>query len=118
MAYFWGMYINGIAVYGRDPLLTCDYVKFMVQDQRCHFQFERVQKDDSLTSLSHSSLAATSDCYGFDEGNEFLIEHDYDGGISIMATILEVISWTMGVSTGDDSHPADWKNCSSHGYHP
>ncbi|KAG7340170.1 hypothetical protein IV203_037252 [Nitzschia inconspicua] len=35
MAYFHGMYVNGIAVYGRDPLLTCDYARFMAEDQRC-----------------------------------------------------------------------------------
>jgi hypothetical protein len=35
MAYFFGMYVNGIAVYGRDPLLTCGYAKFITDDQRC-----------------------------------------------------------------------------------
>jgi hypothetical protein len=35
MAYFFGMYVNGIAVYGRDPLLTCEYARFVSEDQRC-----------------------------------------------------------------------------------
>ena len=35
MAYFWGMYINGIAVYGRDPVLTCEYAHFVTEDQGC-----------------------------------------------------------------------------------
>ena len=35
MAYCWGMYVNGIAVYGRDPLLTCDYARFLARDQGC-----------------------------------------------------------------------------------
>ena len=37
MAWCWGMYINGIAVYGRDPLLTCDYAYFVATDQHCSF---------------------------------------------------------------------------------
>jgi hypothetical protein len=35
MAYFFGMYVNGIAVYGRDPLLTCEYAYFVSKDQGC-----------------------------------------------------------------------------------
>ena len=35
MAYCWGMYVNGIAVYGRDPLLTCYYARFLAIDQNC-----------------------------------------------------------------------------------
>eukprot|EP00533_Pseudo-nitzschia_delicatissima_P012454 CAMPEP_0197277326 /NCGR_PEP_ID=MMETSP1432-20130617/16922_1 /TAXON_ID=44447 /ORGANISM="Pseudo-nitzschia delicatissima, Strain UNC1205" /LENGTH=371 /DNA_ID=CAMNT_0042743507 /DNA_START=172 /DNA_END=1284 /DNA_ORIENTATION=- len=35
MAYCWGMYVNGIAVYGRDPLLVCDYARFIARDQKC-----------------------------------------------------------------------------------
>ena len=37
MAYCWGMYINGIAVYGRDPVLTCEYSYFLTLDQRCPY---------------------------------------------------------------------------------
>jgi hypothetical protein len=37
MAWCWGCYINGIAVYGRDPVLTCGYALFISQDQRCPF---------------------------------------------------------------------------------
>jgi hypothetical protein len=36
-AWCWGCYINGIAVYGRDPVLTCGYALFMAQDQHCPF---------------------------------------------------------------------------------
>ena len=36
-AWCWGLYINGIAVYGRDPVLTCGYALFISQDQRCPF---------------------------------------------------------------------------------
>lgn len=37
MAWCWGCYINGIAVYGRDPVLTCGYALFISEDQRCPF---------------------------------------------------------------------------------
>ena len=37
MAYCWGMYINGIAVYGRDPVLTCEYSMWLSTDNRCPY---------------------------------------------------------------------------------
>lgn len=37
MAWCYGCYINGIAVYGRDPVLTCGYALFISQDQHCPF---------------------------------------------------------------------------------
>lgn len=37
MAYCWGMYINGIAVYGRDPVLTCEYAYYLSVDLRCPY---------------------------------------------------------------------------------
>jgi len=37
MAWCWGAYMNGIAVYGRDPVLTCQYAYFMSVTQRCPF---------------------------------------------------------------------------------
>jgi hypothetical protein len=37
MAWCHGLYINGIAVYGRDPVLTCDYAYFLSWDQECPF---------------------------------------------------------------------------------
>jgi hypothetical protein len=37
MAWFWGLYVNGIAVYGRDPLQTCDYAFYISKDTRCSF---------------------------------------------------------------------------------
>jgi hypothetical protein len=33
----WGCYMNGIGVWGRDPVLTCAYALFMAQTQRCPF---------------------------------------------------------------------------------
>jgi hypothetical protein len=37
MAWCWGMYINGIAAYGRDPVLTCGYALFVSTQNRCPF---------------------------------------------------------------------------------
>jgi hypothetical protein len=37
MCTFQGMYINGIAVYGRDPVLTCEYAYFLTIDNRCPY---------------------------------------------------------------------------------
>ncbi len=37
MAWCWGMYVNGIAVYGRDPVLTCEYSYFLSLDNRCPY---------------------------------------------------------------------------------
>lgn len=36
MAWCWGMYVNGIAVYGRDPVQMCGYIDYYYQDQHCH----------------------------------------------------------------------------------
>lgn len=36
MAWCWGMYINGIAVYGRDPVQMCGYIDYYYEDQHCH----------------------------------------------------------------------------------
>jgi hypothetical protein len=37
MAWYWGLYVNGIAVYGRDPLQTCDYAFYISRDTHCSF---------------------------------------------------------------------------------
>lgn len=37
MAWCWGAYINGIAVYGRDPVLTCGYSLYLSASQWCSY---------------------------------------------------------------------------------
>jgi len=37
LAWCWGLYINGIAVYGRDPVLTCGYTLFLSKAQGCPY---------------------------------------------------------------------------------
>jgi hypothetical protein len=103
MAYFWGMYINGIAVYGRDPLLTCDYVKFMVVDQRCHFGEDEVYRNEDEGSSTLQSF--------------FVDKDDHQDRMPVIKMIMTSIVSIVGMMR-DDSHPADWRNCSSQGYHP
>jgi hypothetical protein len=53
MAYCWGMYINGIAVYGRDPVLTCEYAYFLAVDQHCPYincYLEGIQTISNVTN--------------------------------------------------------------------
>lgn len=37
MAFVWGQYLNGIAVYGRDPILTCAYSYYISTDIHCKY---------------------------------------------------------------------------------
>lgn len=37
MAWCWGCYINGIAVYGRDPILTCQYGMYLSDSLGCPY---------------------------------------------------------------------------------
>jgi hypothetical protein len=65
MAYFFGMYINGIAVYGRDPLLTCEYARFVSKDQGCPEPFvdriDTIWNADTPTSFLHTILFGFAD---------------------------------------------------------
>ena len=57
MAWCWGMYINGIAVYGRDPVLTCEYAFFLTVDQHCPYvkcYLEAMAQQHNVTAnISH-----------------------------------------------------------------
>lgn len=37
MAFCWGLYVNGIAVYGRDPILACQYSFYLSSMQGCSY---------------------------------------------------------------------------------
>lgn len=37
LAWCWGLYVNGIAAYGRDPVLTCGYALFISEQNACPF---------------------------------------------------------------------------------
>ena len=112
MAWCWGMYINGIAVYGRQPVLTCEYVDFVSQDLKCPF-----------------AITPSSDCY-YDEDQSVLSSVLPDSFLSWLriSTALDNLGKYMGwnglISPSFDHDmqqpppPVDWRNCSSKGYHP
>ena len=54
MAYFFGMYVNGISIYGRDPLLTCEYARFVLEDQRCPESLNSVAVSSALDDFASS----------------------------------------------------------------
>jgi len=97
MAYCWGMYVNGIAVYGRDPLLTCEYARFITEDQNCPMVWDGEIEQDMGTNVDTAGASSFLDLF--------------------LSGITMILS---GVDNGndDDLHPADWRNCSSRGYHP
>lgn len=107
MAYFWGMYINGIAVYGRDPMLTCEYARFVTVDQscpamnggRCQYGEQEVDWQESVS----------------DDG----LGHVGIGAWIVNAATLFYNGSLGGIDNHDDNlEPANWRNCSSKGYHP
>lgn len=66
MAWCWGMYINGIAVYGRDPVLTCDYTYFLSLDNRCPYMacyLEALEnKNDTISNVTEMMAADWRNC--------------------------------------------------------
>jgi len=56
MAWCWGQYINGIAVYGRDPTLTCAYGYFVGVDQGCSFLDCYVQSNPETNVTEYRPL--------------------------------------------------------------
>lgn len=62
MAWCHGLYINGIAVYGRDPILTCGYAYFLSWDQKCPFLECNYDdfRDDIMTFVDSSNEYSTS----------------------------------------------------------
>lgn len=63
----WGCYINGIGVWGRDPVLTCAYALFMAKTQRCpfvHCYLEGLEANDTqaiVTEMKHADWRNCSD---------------------------------------------------------
>lgn len=52
MAWCWGLYINGLAVWGRDPLLTCAYANHVLHRQGCRFELEQAESHEGNTFLA------------------------------------------------------------------
>ena len=113
MAYCWGMYVNGIAVYGRDPLLTCDYALFLVHDQHCPIDVGGAM----ATTMERNSLR-------HDDGDGVVIDTDIASGlVSVLGELLLQLlsSNPSGISASDGdgiSDSPDWRNCTNSGYHP
>lgn len=101
MAYCWGMYVNGIAVYGRDPLLTCDYARFLVEDQNCPMTM-----DVDSAEPNH-----------FGAGGIASLAADLFRSVT-RVSYLPLVGGNDGVIGDNHWQPVDWKNCSSSGYHP
>ena len=59
MAWCWGQYLNGVAVYGRDPQLTCAYGYFVSVDQGCSYlDCYRHQVTDAITNETETVYEA------------------------------------------------------------
>ena len=56
MAYCWGMYINGIAVYGRDPVLTCEYAYFLTVDQHCPYISCYLEGIETISNVTNQTV--------------------------------------------------------------
>jgi len=112
MAYCWGMYVNGIAVYGRDPLLTCDYALFLVHDQQCPIDIGGAITTTERNPLHH------------DDGDGIVIDTDTASGLIPLLgeLLLRLLSSNpSGISDSDIdgiSDSPDWRNCTNSGYHP
>mmetsp|Transcript_8736 Transcript_8736/g.10086 ORF Transcript_8736/g.10086 Transcript_8736/m.10086 type:complete len:381 (-) Transcript_8736:43-1185(-) len=49
-AFFWGQYINGVAVWGRDPVLTCAYAYYVSTDIDCAYMRCNVDYSTNTTT--------------------------------------------------------------------
>jgi hypothetical protein len=106
MAYFWGMYINGIAVYGRDPMLTCEYARFVTSDQNCPAWNREGGGDTNGQSVGEWQVSWDHELLS---SGKWIIN---------AVTLFSHGSWGSSDYIYDGLAPADWRNCSSKGYHP
>jgi hypothetical protein len=105
MAYCYGMYINGIAVYGRDPLLTCDYANFLVNDLNC---------PSSLIETTTTTTTTTT----FSSYNDISLLGMLLNGDMVHAALSLFVGDYYDIDVNLLDPAADWRNCSSKGYHP
>jgi hypothetical protein len=109
MAYCWGMYVNGIAVYGRDPLLTCDYALFLVHDQHCPIDI-----DIGGATATVTTMTITNPPQQDDEG----VVGTASGLVPLLGDLLFQLLINPGGDIDGISDSPDWTNCSNSGYHP
>lgn len=41
MSLLWGVYVNGVAIFGRDPIMTCAVTLYQSQNQQCPYLMEQ-----------------------------------------------------------------------------
>lgn len=58
MAWCWGAYINGIAVYGRDPLLTCGYAFYLSYSLQCPYLQCYIDAMENYTDSGYKIMEA------------------------------------------------------------
>ena len=62
LAWCWGLYVNGIAAYGRDPVLTCGYTLFLAEQNRCPFldcYLDGIQTPHNDDDVFHNETTVT-----------------------------------------------------------
>jgi hypothetical protein len=74
MAWCWGMYINGIAVYGRDPVLTCEYAYFLTLDNRCPYIscYLDALQDENQTDIIEMVPVDWMNCSAASSSNDYM----------------------------------------------
>ena len=60
MAFFWGIYINGIAIFGRDPIMTCAITLYQSQNQLC--PYTPSSEEYTLETLFGAIASDPQDC--------------------------------------------------------
>ena len=58
LAFMWGQYVNGVAAWGRDPLLTCAYSYYMSTDIRCPYMSCYFEKDKDTGEDHYKAFVA------------------------------------------------------------
>lgn len=56
MCMMWGIYLNGIAMFGRDPVMTCAVTLYQSQNQQCPFLIDQSITLEALAETSAASL--------------------------------------------------------------
>ncbi|OEU18243.1 hypothetical protein FRACYDRAFT_183513 [Fragilariopsis cylindrus CCMP1102] len=81
MSLFWGIYINGISIFGRDPIMTCDITLYQSQNQFCPYitlvsKNSKIQHDDDYNVTTTTTTTGIG--IGIDTGNNDNNDDGYD----------------------------------------
>jgi hypothetical protein len=64
MCFFFGLYVNGVAIFGRDPIMTCAVTFYQSSNQNCPY-YPAAGHDDS--SRSTGTTNSSWDNYTFQD---------------------------------------------------